>query len=379
MCCAPGSADHLRSVHLHDLDGPDGEHYCNLHCDADPACSFFVFTGARRPNWCELCTGCAASTTAGRGVMARSWPRGGWVAAGGCVRRPIPALVGLLLAEHLQADYSVKIYRRPNRVRLRDLRVIFGELLPKAALRALAGVGICKSEAAPPFHPFYWGHDTLANPRHSVWIHRTEGPVAAADNEWVEITHCALSAGVRGGSAHPLWAYAAPGSGVSLNVGRTLVAHSYPHATWMLRTVFPLDGGSSGHMDTNRSGGANPLAGYDTLQIVNHREFHSVEARHEIVFLRHHEHDVLSPSTPGLMCGRHPHLFTCSDDDLKRMDGCTMNPHASFNAHGVFRGVKRCNTSHAQRSCFSEHVEGWGDYLCCGALPPAWTRTYAPP
>ena len=45
-----------------------------------------------------------------------------------------------------------------------------------------------------------------------------------------------------------------PGSGVSLNVGRTLVVTRIRTRYVDAPDGFPLDGGSSGHMDTNRSG-----------------------------------------------------------------------------------------------------------------------------
>ena len=380
-CCAPSGPLHLRSVRLHDVDGPEGEAWCAAECAAEPLCRFFAFRGARSPNGCDLCTGCSLSPSA----FTRSWPRG-WQ---GCAKQSIPAVIGGLLGEHLQGAYSRHIYGRPGMVHLRELRVLFADLLPRAAVRALAGAGVCKAEASPPFHPFYWGHDLYANPRNSIWIHRTEGPQAVANGSWVEITHCALSNGMRGGSAYPLWTYAAAGSGVSLNVGRTMIANSYNHATGLLRQAFPKvrrgDGGGGLLTDAEAAEALNrsPLAELDSLQIINHREFHSIEARHEIVFLRRHEHEKFTARSPGVKCGRHPHLRACDDQDLSRMANCSSRPsatsdashwlHSEANVRKVFSSQRRCNVSHvaAPSHCYSEHVERWGDYHCCGTT----TRT----
>ncbi len=390
-CCAPGSAQYLRSVALHDVDGPQGEAWCASACVAEPRCTFLSFSGGRQPNTCELCSGCVLN----RRNLARSWPRG-WH---GCARHSIPAIIGEILGEHLQGTYSRQLYRRPGLVRLRELRILFAEMLPRSALRALAAVGVCKAEASPPFHPFYWGHDIYANPRNSIWIHRTEGPQPAANHSWLEVTHCAQFNGMRGGSNFPFWAYAAPGSGISMNVGRTLVADSYAHATWLLRQTFPKRAvggmmvshvGGRAHPHGERTVASIPLAGLDTLQILNHREYHSIEARHEVVFLAHREHDdLLATRLPGLMCGRYPHLFACADHELARMSNCTAYPAAisdashwlrsQANVRRLFGAHRRCNTSHAAKPsyCYSEHAERWGDYLCCGK-PPVFAASKVP-
>ena len=373
MCCTADDPLHIRTVPLYDIDGPEGEAWCAAACAGEPLCSFFAFAGGRQPNRCELCSGCALV----HWPMARSWPRN-WT---GCMRRSIPTLIGGMLSEFLQTKYSIALYRRPGAVRFRDLRMLFADLLPRAGLRALADVGVCKAEAAPPYHPFYWGHDIYANPRNSIWIHRTEGPQPLADNAWVEVTHCAFPQGVNRGTTYPLWTYVAPGSGVSINVGRTMVASSYAHATRMLREAF-AKADLSGPSDTvtNVDGAAVPtavgsaLASYDSLQIVNHREYHSIEARHEIVLLKLREESSFTLRTAGLMCGRHPHLFHCAERDLWRLDNCTSRPSASLpstngmltegNVRQVFRHHRRCNASHSA-VCYQDHVERYGDYFCC--------------
>ena len=371
-CCKPQDHRHLRAVAMYDIDGPEGEAWCAAACTADPRCRFFTFAGGRIPNRCDLCSSCTLSPSA----STRSWPRG-WH---GCARRSIPSLIGELLGEHLQNSYSRLLYGRPGMVRLQELRVIFADLLPRGALRAMAAVGVCKAEASPPFNPFYWGHDVYANPRNSIWVHRTYGPQPLGNDTWVEISHCALTSGLRGGSGYPLWAYAAPGSGISMNVGRTMIAASYNHATWLLRQAFPKHTVNAmlANTEVEAALSASPLAGLDSLQIVNHREYHTIEARHEIIFLHQREHDLLTIHTPGVMCGRHPQLFACSERNLAHMTNCSSRPttsvdsthwlQAEANVRKLFRSHRRCNVSHtaAPSKCYSEHVERWGEYHCCG-------------
>ena len=273
---------------------------------------------------------------------------------------------------------------------MRDLRVVFADLLPRGALRALASVGVCKAEAAPPFNPFYWGHDIKANPRNSFWISRTLGPQPAANDTWLEVTHCAQQAYRSGGSSFPFWAYEAPGSGISMNVGSTMVADSYNHATALLRQAFPKrEGAAMADGEVSAALANSPLAGLDSLQVINHREYHSVEARHEIIFLGLRESDdVLGAAAraPGVLkCGRHPALFECTAREAARMANCSSRPstssdasswlHTKANLLKVVSAHRRCNASYAAAPthCYTEHVERWGEYYCCGTLPAsAW-------
>lgn len=82
-----------------------------------------------------------------------------------------------------------------------------------------------------------------------LWVSREEEnmsmPVAA--HSWVEVTHCAERFWGRGPSAPPvgasgwqygpMWLYSAPGSGLSVNVGRTL-ATSHFDAAQLLRLLY---------------------------------------------------------------------------------------------------------------------------------------------
>ena len=53
----------------------------------------------------------------------------------------------------------------------------------------------------------------------------------------------------------------------------------------------------------------------DTIQILRPRqEYFSREPRHEILWLKHAECATLRHDTPGVKCGRAPHLFDCPAD-----------------------------------------------------------------
>jgi len=52
---------------------------------------------------------------------------------------------------------------------------------------------------------------------------------------------------------------------------------------------------------------------YDTLQVVDNRDYYKGERRHELVWLRQSECEPLRSGDEGVSCGmKHPHLFPCS-------------------------------------------------------------------
>ena len=65
-----------------------------------------------------------------------------------------------------------------------------------------------------------------------MWVHQPAVSTAAAQDSWVEVLHCANEPSgkerlLTGWKYAPAWFYAAPGSGVSINVGRTRVVASW--------------------------------------------------------------------------------------------------------------------------------------------------------
>lgn len=283
-------------------------------------------------------------------------------------------------------------------------------------MRLISGTGVCQSAPMPPERPFFSSIGTVENPRNLLWI---AGPFAtpAPSDSWVEVTHCPVRQNPGNGAPawrqKPMWVYAAPGSGVSINVGRTHVVHSCEAAMNLLASVFtgeereggtlcpsdgrgappvelrptPLPPGQEWHAPlslVNRStasrhrpklpaldamiaareraayeaaqngnvwlgpaggdtqtgdarignetkAGRDPQTGtesdtaveawrLDSIQLVRHGEWFSGEFRHEIILLRHDECSPLDGRVAS--CGRHPRLFPCPHQTLRRMQAC---------------------------------------------------------
>ena len=120
------------------------------------------------------------------------------------------------LVSQLQGSYSWALYRRNGFVEHHDaLSIIWLPLLGAPALEHLASMGVCGLEPSTGL-PLHAPHSTQA-PMASVW--RYTPPVAVPSHAWVEVVHFHRP-GER--TALPYF-YVARGSGVSLNVGRTMV------------------------------------------------------------------------------------------------------------------------------------------------------------
>eukprot|EP00966_Prymnesium_polylepis_P021093 485340-Prymnesium_polylepis.3 len=251
-------------------------------------------------------------------------------------------LVATLLQPHLQGNYSIALYGGPGRVPLDSLKLVWLPLLGTDALRAVADAGgICLLHAKFRFPLFYAPHNPKCDPVGALWIRRDYGvsynrPIP--NHSWVEVTHCGASSGRPGPAIDsderrtrrfswdvgPSWYYVAQGSGVSINVGRTAVLgwHSGTQALvhlyerlwgmcggnntgsgyWRLREANETEvngtaGASARHewsapietvppaQRSLRSSHGIDLLGYDSLQITGHKEYFSVERRHEIIML----------------------------------------------------------------------------------------------
>lgn len=360
-CCYQGGGSQLFST----VSAAENQSACEALCSREPHCTAI----SRREKLCVLCATCKLRPQSGHFL---SWSRA-----------QLPPLLGML-GPLLQTDYSVKLYGSQNRVDVLRLQLVWVSLLPDAAKQLIArSGGVCKYDSGQPWRPFFAALDIFANPLDAVWLsweHASSSlAFPVANDTWVEVTHCAQgkhAVGKRGYGWQfgPMWLYAAPGSGVSMNVGRT-VAMSFPDAARLLRRVYPSSlecacepgcefGLKSGtalpkngsscirHFIPNASPSNTPfvnrirrgegspghdgmgpewpttqnafahymrcwtreeaLAEIDTIQIVNHVEYFSREKRHEIVRLRQSgECASLTESTPDLLCGRHPHLTSC--------------------------------------------------------------------
>jgi hypothetical protein len=128
------------------------------------------------------------------------------------------------------------------------LRIVWLNLLPQAATQYLGALGgVCKYDSGWPWRPFFAGLDLFANTADAMWVswkHRTYAGFPVANHTWIEVTHCAQGrrkVGVPGAGWQfgPMWSYVAPGSGVSINVGRSVIMTHEGAMRLLKRVVYP--------------------------------------------------------------------------------------------------------------------------------------------
>ena len=303
--------------------------------------------------------------------------------------QPPSLLVVPDLAAVLQGEYSTRVYGSPGRVELSALRVLWLDLLSESSLRLLQCSGrLCQlafntsepscrttvgglrpeclllpaRQVAPcrgndPQALFALPHSWIDNPMNSAWL-LAASTQALPSFGWTEVTHCsaaselvaALSPSSRAQSN--VWLYVAPGSGISVNVGKTLAIHE-PHA--VASGIFGADKDQARHrlsraLDALRRGAEPPLVRalheylklahaldsaavgrLDSIQRLEHTELFSPEKFHELILLdpRLSDADTLrsaAASAPDrVRCGRQPHLHACDEDHpgLRAMDRCS--------------------------------------------------------
>lgn len=210
----------------------------------------------------------------------------------------------------LSDEYSIYLYGKPNCIPL-NLEIIWTSVLPFEARRFLLDSKISKSVESTV--DFYWLWDTVNNPKKTLYIrrHLNHGHKPLKNNTWYESVHCPalrLPNNYTGGIRSAYWSYVLPGSGVSLNTGRTFVAKSYHHAVYLLHNIFKFK--RYKHF----------LKNYDTIQIVNHVEYHAkASPRHEIIHLHGNETSSFLNTT---RCGRQHHFIPCTSHIFKRFEKC---------------------------------------------------------
>ena len=252
------------------------------------------------------------------------------------------------LGRWLQNEYSNALYGAQGRVAMESLRLLWLQALPPAALAHVGhDIGVCLRNATPPERPFYSPHgDTKgSNPRNSLWIHRRDPMLAVPPHSWIEVTHCTrpskqrvLEMEKRLGRRvlmQAMWFFVAPGSGVTVNVGRTRVFRSHTDSVVVQRgnqntTIAALDLALS------------DLKGFDSVQFVgNQQAKNSIEQQHELVLLAHADGqsvDLLAldgnTTPPVIMCGRHPHLLQCSQRSpgLQALKECANTEKVGFSS-----------------------------------------------
>ena len=363
MCCyriptgwpnraASGHGALLGDVRYGSLQSPEVQNAsrpadCHADCAGQSRCRFFSHSVRERR--CILCAACDLRDSVDdlrcntrhedrRKYIACHEPRSftAWarVAAGAAAPRyeRVHGVARRTLAPLLQGAYSVRLYGAAHRVPLGTLRLVWLSLLADTSPEALAAVkamGVCRYEPRPPRQPFYSHIDRDAgNPLDAMWVHQPRLPFAQ-NNSWVEIVHCPKPPGKNERGLRwmylPMWGYVAPGSGVSVNVGRTRVMPTFDALVHVLHKIFP---GRLSPADRNATGCAGEAAhvlrrppgyeGIDSLQ-ADHTEGWARGLRREIVLIRPAECTQLVPADAGVRCGRHPHLRQCAEEDLARM------------------------------------------------------------
>ena len=323
------------------------------------------------------------------------------------------------LVADLQRDYSRQLYGQTGRVQENRLRIIWPSLLRPRVLRSLTS-----SCSVPERHKGQGGaqaHLWLHAPKNNlqtqgVWVHQPAEHLHSnhGDHEWVEVTHCYYSSeGVR--SWTPMWFFAVPGSGLSVNIGRSLRLDggpsivAYRHAERLHKSIVKgnvprfvnlshaCDDDSSGSGGSGGSGGnggnggggsggcvheAVDLQAYDSVQFpLRAHNSWGAERWTEIVLLRGgHEASFVTQSPQLLRCGRHPFLRQCTlADAAVRMQGpgCirSMAKHEAvvqvlrqsnctvkLNVNAVAEGIADREVARLLRVCSRQR-----DALRCGA------------
>ena len=141
---------------------------------------------------------------------------------------PLPASV----LRDLATDYSRQIFGTAgHKLNLSTLRVLFPALLGPEAKESLRDAVACsprmyRSRLSGVTYPFLY-HDGLAfQNSQALWIHQPGScsSTPAGSHAWVEATHCFFyNWGEHVHPGTPMFWFAAPGSGVWINLGRTLV------------------------------------------------------------------------------------------------------------------------------------------------------------
>ena len=137
----------------------------------------------------------------------------------------------------LQGNYSLTLYGHEGRVDADALSLIWLPLISNKTLDFLMCMGICAWEPVParkgrqplPLHaPF-----SSVAPGAAVWRYYMTPASAVPSHGWIEVAHASRldkKPRIEHGDAVP-WFYVARGSGVSLNVGRTVAVTHFPNCT----------------------------------------------------------------------------------------------------------------------------------------------------
>ena len=237
---------------------------------------------------------------------------------------PVATDMVMALRDSLLGAYSQKLYRGISRIPpAHSLKIVYLRLLDNATLLSrVQRVCQCNS-ALENVDPFYKTHSWSHNIADAVWMHGDDS--AIGNHQWAEVTHCPDEA------EHGAWFYVASGSGISINVGKTLVIDYRTNRSAQLLHAHADHMKMRGHFDPS----------YDSVQFLHRKHSFSRELKHELVMLRwkseadfaQHRHELpcvspvttcagpnkYAPLTLSLAirsCGRDPYLYSCTENSL---------------------------------------------------------------
>jgi len=225
---------------------------CEEECTANRKCAFFSHShSAKSKIQCGYCSACdlsagglSAATSmhdrdGGFNYIVRDRKRyTSWAKATTRYERVSSHVaVHALATRWLQGNYSQALYLSDGRVVPETLRILWLDLMPSGALQGLAPNF---RNPLPPMLPFFsaMGMSYSINPVTALWIHQPAPHAPIPSHSWVEVTHCKGPTTGPSWKHMPMWLYAAPGSGVSVNIGNTLVFRSFHRAITFLANLF---------------------------------------------------------------------------------------------------------------------------------------------
>ena len=197
-------------------------------------------------------------------------------------------------------------------------------------------------------HELFSPHAPGTDPQDAVYVRRamTRAHMGLPAHSWVEVTHCvSSSAWAATPLAQEMWFFVAPGSGVSIYLGNTVVldeplmrARGYGGSLWDIDVdIRQLKVQRRGrlHEYLMKEGGlsAAEVAALDTIQRIQHHEANCMGVRQEIVMLTgrpdfREDMQVLTAAQrlpDRIKCGRHPWLYPCTPQSPgpQKMRVCT--------------------------------------------------------
>jgi hypothetical protein len=227
------------------------------------------------------------------------------------------------LIDEIQDEYSVALYGGKNRVDINSLILLWVPLLSTPAINKM-GV-VCngrQTQEKPLFVASFFAQSA------AIWAVQPSLP-PLANNTWVEVVHCE-----RRGWKGPMWLFVSPGSGVSVNTGRTWVV---PHKVFYGEIKPKL--GTKSYVDNLR-------LHFDTLQISHAPSdedypgtWQGSGAMIELILFASLEEAALDTlkRSQYLRCGRYPYLRNCTANDrsMQMIERCSMQPAQAYAPHAL--------------------------------------------